>query len=218
MATTKRVIGMANLMWNVNDKFGVDANYSNFTTNSEPTVAIVENRYVLAQTNNSISITPRLMLANAKKTQVFILSANANTMRDLSGDTLSNNDITSTIAFLNYNLSLNESGLSIMAGLNYTLNQMDIGNSSNQGVSLGASKSFLKNKLIISSSNSYVLTSLSGGKGNIINIGGNLNYMPLKGHRISLRIQSMNNNREQENEESIKYSELTGEIGYTFSF
>lgn len=218
MATTKRMIGMANLMWNMNEKFGVDANYSNFTTNSEPTVALVENRYLLAQTNNSLSVTPRLLLAGPTQTQVFLLSFNANTMRDLSGDTLSNSDITSTIAFLNYNLMLNKLGLTIMAGLNYTLNQMDIGNSSNQGLTLGASKSLLNNKLMISSNNSYVLTDMAGGKGNILNIGGNISYRPVKGHRLNLRVQSLNNQRDRENAESLKYSELTGEIGYTYNF
>lgn len=218
MSTTKRLISMASLMWNFNEKFGIDADYSNFTTNSEPTVAIVENRYILAQTNHNLSVTPRLILPGQTKTQVFILSLNTNTMRDLSGDTLSHNDITSSIAFLNYNLTLNQIGLSIMAGLNYTLNQMDAGNSSNQGATLGASKAFLKNKLLISSNNSYVITQMSGRSGNIMNIGGNISYTPLQGHRFNLRIQALNNRRELNDDEKLKYSELTGEIGYTYSF
>ncbi|MCD8540590.1 MAG: hypothetical protein LRY55_13120 [Leadbetterella sp.] len=80
-ASTRRIISMANLTWDFTDQFGVDANYSNFSTNSEPTVALIENRYLLAQTNSNLSVSPRLVLAGQKTTQVVLLSFNQSNLK-----------------------------------------------------------------------------------------------------------------------------------------
>ncbi|MBX2953002.1 MAG: hypothetical protein KF870_10875 [Leadbetterella sp.] len=218
-ASTRRIISMANLTWDFTDKLGIDANYSNFSTNSEPTVAMIENRYLLAQTNSNLSVNPRLILAGQKTTQVILLSFNQSNLKDLNQDTQSANDIRSSVAFFNYNLTLNQLGLSLTTGLNYTVNKLASGDITNQGISLGASKAFLKHKLMVSTVNSWVATELEAGKGNILNLGGNITYMPLKGHRIGLRVSSLNNSTSREGiDEPVKFSELTGELGYTFSF
>ncbi len=218
-SSTRRVISMANLTWDFNEKFGIDANYSNFSTNSQPTVTVIENRYLLAQTNSNLSVTPRLILASEKNTQVILLSYNQSNLKDLNEDTKQANDIQSSVAFLNYNITLNQLGLSLTSGLNYTINKIVTGDVSNQGVSLGASKVFLKNKLMVSSINSWVQSALYEAKGTIINLGGNITYIPLKGHRIGLRINSLSNSTTREAaDEAVKFSELTGELGYTFSF
>jgi len=218
-ASTRRIISMANLNWDFTDKLGVDANYSNFSTNSEPTVTVIENRYLLAQTNSNLSVSPRLILPGQKTTQVVLLSFNQSNLKDLNEDTRQNNDIQSSVAFLNYNLTLNRLGLSLSSGLNYTLNKIASGDVSSQGVSLGASKAFLKNKLMVSSINSWVQSKMEAARGDILNLGGNITYSPVKGHRLNLRISSLNNSTTREDvDESMKFSELTGELGYTFSF
>jgi len=218
-ASTRRVISMANLTWDFTDKFGVDANYSNFSTNSEPTVALIENRYLLAQTNSNLSLSPRLILAGQKNTQVVLLSFNQSNLKDLNEDTQQNNDISSSVAFLSYNLTFNSLGLTLTSGLNYTLNKVSTGDVSNQGASIGASKAFLKNKLMVSTINSWIQSNMTEAKGNILNLGGNVSYLPLKGHRVNLRINSLNNTNTREGvEDAIRFSELTGELGYTFSF
>lgn len=218
-ASTRRVISMANLSWNFTDKFGLDANYSNFSTNSEPTVTVIENRYLLAQTNSNLSVTPRVILPGKKFTQVVMLSFNQSNLKDLNEDTQQNNDIKSSVAFLNYNLTINQLGLSLSSGLNYSLNQIASGEVNSKGVSLGASKAFLKNKLMVSSVNSWLQNNMTGAKGTILNLGGNITYSPIKGHRLNLRISSMNNSTTREGvDEPFKFSELTGELGYTFSF
>lgn len=218
-ASTRRVISMANLTWDFTDKFGVDANYSNFSTNSEPTVALIENRYLLAQTNSNLSVTPRLVLAGQKTTQVALLSFNQSNLKDLNEDTQQNNDISSSVAFLNYNLTFNSLGLSLTSGLNYTLNKVSSGDMTNQGLSLGASKALLKNKLMLSTINSWIQSNMTEAKGTLLNLGGTVSYLPLKGHRLNLRVSSLNNTTTREGvEKSMRFSELTGELGYTFSF
>ncbi|MCE7042536.1 outer membrane beta-barrel family protein [Dyadobacter sp. CY312] len=217
-ATTSRIIGLANLSWDITDRLGLDANYANYTSNAEPTVTMVENRYLLAQTNSNVSVTPRLILPGKTMAQVVILSYNLSSLKDLNKDTLQAANILSQVVFLNHNLTLNSLGLTISSGLNYTSNELAIGTIKNYSANLGFSKSFLKNKLALSSSNSYIVTKPMQGNGRIWNLGGNLAYMPAKGHRFALRVNAMDNSLTYSDREPIKYSELTGELGYTFNF
>lgn len=217
-ATTRRIISMANLSWDIHEKFGLDANYTNFSTNSEPTVTLVQNKYLLTQTNNNISVSPRLILVSQNYTHMVLLSYNLSSLSDLNEETQSTNNIRSSVALLNYNLGLNALGLSVNTGLNYTDNRLAMGTVSNKGVTLGLTKAFLKNKVMVSNSNSWIISSLPQGSSRILTLGGNVSYAPLKGHRVNLRIYSMNNAMEQEAAEPLKNSELTAELSYTLSF
>lgn len=217
-ATTKRIIGLANLSWEVTSKLGLDANYANYTSNAEPTVQVVENRYLLAQTNSNLSLTPRLMLPGKKMTQVVILSYNLSSLRDLSKDTLQAANFLSQVVFLSHSLTLTSLAMTFSSGLNYTSNQLATGTIGNYSANLGLSKAFLKNKLALSSSNSYIITRPLQGSGRIWNLGGNVSYLPARGHRFSLRINAMDNRLKYAENEPVHYSELTGELGYTFNF
>ena len=219
MASTKRVISLASLSWDMTDKLGIDASYTNFTANSEPTVAVVENRYLLAQTNQNLSVTPRLILPGTDMTHMVILSYNASSLKDLNEDTAHESDIFSSVAFLNYNLTLNQTGLNISTGLNYVNNKLSLGNTSNYGASLGAGTAFLKNKLSVNTHNSWTQSEMAqNAKGTILNLSLSTSYMPLKGHRVGLRVSYLSNAVNHENAETNKYNELTGELGYTLSF
>jgi len=218
-ATTRRIISMANVSWEITDILGIDADYSNFSTNSEPKVALVDNKYLLAQTNQSLGITPRVVLASAKTTQVIMVSYNINDLKDLNSDSTANKqNIQSSIAFLNYNLTLNKIGLSLSTGVNYVNNEMSFGTSKNMGFSLGASKQFFKNKLSVSTQNSYTMSNLTDTSGNILNLGCTLNYSPFKGHKLGIRINHLNNSVKNNLMASSGYSEFTGDLGYTVTF
>ena len=123
-ATTRRIISMANLSWDIHEKFGLDANYTNFSTNSEPTVTLIQNKYLLTQTNNTVSISPRLVLVSQNYTHMVLVSYNLSSLSDLNEETQSTNNIRSSVALLNYNLGLNALGLSVNTGLNYTDNRL----------------------------------------------------------------------------------------------
>lgn len=217
-ATTRRIISMANLSWDIHEKFGLDANYTNFSTNSEPTVTLIQNKYLLTQTNNTVSISPRLVLVSQNYTHMVLVSYNLSSLSDLNEETQSTNNIRSSVALLNYNLGLNALGLSVNTGLNYTDNRLAMGTVSNKGFTLGLTKAFLKNKVMVSNSNSLIISRLPQGSSRILTLGGNATYAPLKGHRVNLRIYSMNHAIEQEAADPLKNSELTAELSYTLSF
>lgn len=215
-ATTRRIIGMANISWDITDKVGLDANYVNFSSNSQPTVTLVENKYLLTQTNNNLSFSPRLILPGENTTQVLILSYNLSDLTDLNRETQQSNDITSSVALLSHTLTLNRLGLSLMSGLNYISNRMSVGTVDNYGVSLGAARSF--SKVQLSTQNSWMATRTLGTTGSILNLGGNLSYQPIGKHRISLRINYLSNAPGTEAGGRQKFTETTGELGYGLSF
>lgn len=215
-ATTRRVIGLTNLSWDFNEKLGLDASYTNFSSNSEPVVALVQNKYLLTQTTANISISPRLVLANARSTQMILLSYNNSNLKDVNEETQIQNNINSTVALLNYNITLNQSGLTLMSGLNYTINKIAEGDIDNKGFSLGASKAFLKNKLQVGTNNSYVLSTLPQGKSNVLSLGGTASYRPLAKHRVNLRVNSLKYTYEEG--AGNGFSEFTAEVGYNLSF
>jgi len=215
-ATTRRIIGMANISWDITDKVGLDANYVNFSTNSQPTVTLVENKYLLTQTNNNLSFTPRLILPGENTTQVLILSYNLSDLTDLNQETQLRNDITSSVAFLSHTLTLNRLGLSLMSGLNYISNRMSVGTVNNYGVSLGAARSF--SKVQLSTQNSWMATRTPGTTGSILNLGGSLTYQPVKKHRVSLRFNYLSNAPGTEGGSRQRFAETTGELGYGLSF
>lgn len=216
-ATTKRVIGMGNLSWDINSIFGLDANYTNFSSNSTPTVQQVQNKYLLAQTTGNLSFTPRIILAKEKNTQSIIISFNKTSMVDANETTKTQNQINSTVALVNHSFTHNSSGLSVNSGINYIQNEVAGLSIKNFGGTIGASKSFLKNKVQVSTSNSYLINSSDQGKGRTLNISLNGSYQPVSAHRFTLRIVHLGNSLNSDTN-PINFRENTGEIAYTFNF
>lgn len=216
-ATTQRVIGSANLAYDITDKLGLDASYINFSTNAAPTVVNVNNKYLLAQTTHNVSVTPRYVLANEKHVHVILLSYNYSSLVDANADTKLYNTITTGILFLTYSITINKSGLTVTAGLNSSRNKFYTGNIRNNGITLGVSKNFLKDKLQLSTTESYTLTNQFGG-GSVLNAGLNASYTVTKHHKFSLRYSMLINNSKVSTASNQSFTEHTAEAGYLFTF
>jgi hypothetical protein len=207
-ATTKRVIGLSQLSWDITNQFGLDASYTNYSTNAEPVVALVQNKYLLTQTTSNISISPRLMLVSKSASHFILASFNSSSLKDLNEETKAVQEIQSSVALINYAVNLTHTGLSINTGANYTLNKFSTGEVKNTGFTLGISKSFLSNKLLLSTQNSYILSKLDQGSTNLLTLGGNAIWQLHNRHKLNLRINSL---------KQLEFSELTAELAYTYS-
>ncbi|MCZ2298357.1 MAG: hypothetical protein LC134_02645 [Chitinophagales bacterium] len=217
-ATTTRWITTGAFNWNITNKFGIDANFSNFSTNSKPVVVLVQNKYLLAQNNNNLSITPRFITSNTKGSHVVILSYNQAVLSDRNNITQTQNDINTNIILLSYTYTFFKQALSITTAINKTTNKMSVGTFNNTGFSLAANKSFLKNKITTSVSTSFTNSKgITNSDANIFNAALNGSYQPAKHHRLNLRIALLNNTPTSGSTQ-IKYGETTGEFGYTYSF
>lgn len=212
--TTKRVIGSANISWNINTRLGLDANFMNFSSNSTPQVTLVNNIYKLTNTTSTISITPRYMYSTSKKTHVVLLSYNYSTLADANTSTKTVNNIQTQVALLTYTLSFIPQYLSVNTGVNYTSNKLVTGTNSYYGASVGASKSFLKDhSLIVSTQNAYNFNTVKTSA-NVLNLSLSGSYQAAKKHRFYMRWNLINTTVNG----GTGFTENTGELGYTFSF
>jgi hypothetical protein len=214
--TTTRVIGSANISWDITQQLGIDANYVNYSTKAAPQVVLVDNKYLLAQTSHNISATPRYVVTNERYTHVVVLSYNYSTLVDFNTDTKDLNHIQTSVCFLNYNLSFNKTGWTLSAGLNQSTNKYYNGKALIYGFSLGGSKNFLQNKLQLSTSNSFSITKQMGSA-LVINAGLTGAYTLSAHHRVSTR-WALLNNQPKTTITDPRFTENTAELGYTWTF
>jgi hypothetical protein len=215
-ATTRRVIGSANLSWNITTELGIDANYMNFSSNATPEVVSVDNKYMLAHTTQNISINPRYILNRNDKLHVVMLAYNYSTLIDANVDSKSVNTMKTNVAFLTYSLTWIKKGLTVTPGANITNNYLVTGNTSYYGVSLGANKLFLKdNSLQVGTQNSYSINQDKNGA-NVLNLGLNSSYRTGARHRFSVRWYMLKTNF-KDHTVNKNFTENTGEVGYTFT-
>jgi hypothetical protein len=216
-ATTTRTIGMANLGWDITKQFGIDASFANFSSNSKPTVVLVQNKYLLAQSNNNLSLTPRYVIATNKAVHVIVASYNTSSLTDDNSTTQTTNNINTKVYLLNYTLSLLKSRLGITMAVNKSSNELSTGSFENMSYTLALNKVWLNGKLSTSVSGTHTDSKGPAGNTNIINTMFNAMIKPTKHHAFTLR-HTLLNNQPSTNAAQQMFSEHTGEVAYTYSF
>jgi hypothetical protein len=103
--TTKRVIGSANVSWNISSPLGIDFSFANFSSNSTPQVTLIENKYLMTNSTSSVSINPRYMFTKNQNTHLFLLSYNYSVLADANSSTKVFNEIKTQVVFFNYILT-----------------------------------------------------------------------------------------------------------------
>jgi len=188
----------------------------NFSSNSTPEVVNVDNRYLLAHTTNNLSVSPRYILSKNNKTHVVLLSYNYSVLSDANPDTKEWNTIKTNVAFLNYNITFIPQVLTLLAGANFTTNELPQGTTQYYGITLGASKNLAKNTITIGTNNSYSLGN-NDNSPNVLNVSVNGSYRPAAKHQFNLRWTLL---RTTFGDAAMVpgYTENTGEAGYTLSF
>jgi hypothetical protein len=214
--TTKRVIGSANVSWNISSPLGIDFSFANFSSNSTPQVTLIENKYLMTNSTSSVSINPRYMFTKNQNTHLFLLSYNYSVLADANSSTKVFNEIKTQVVFFNYSMTIAPKLLSINGGVNLTGNTLPTGVSKYIGISAGVSKTMLKNRsLQLSFQPCYNFNTESTGA-NVLNVSANGNYQVARKHRLGFRWNLI---RTSFKTTSIKgFTENTGELGYTFNF
>lgn len=217
-ATTCRTIGMANLSADITQKFGIDASFTNFSSNSRPTVVLVQNKYLLANSNNNISVTPRYIITNTSLSHVIVASYNRSTLTDDNSVTQTTNNITTEVIMLNYTCTFLKKAFSITANVNQANNKLSVGEFKNTSYSLSFNKSWYKGKLLGSLSNTYTNSKSAQGETGIYNLMVIGTFQPSRHHRLNVRYYLLNNTPQVINASQLKFTENTAELGYTLSF
>lgn len=216
-ASTTRIIANTNLSVDFNDKLGIDASYINFSANAAPSVVSLNNKYMLAQTNSNISVTPRFILAKEKFTHAVIASYNTSTLQDHNSETSMFNNINTEVIFLTYSITQNKAGLTITTGVNQAKTVFYTGTVNNYGGTLGISKGFMKTKLQISVNTSYSKTDQYGAA-TVLNAGLTAGYDVTKHHKFSLRYNMLSNTPDAATDTNPAFTEQTAELAYILTF
>lgn len=215
--TAKRVIGSLSGSYNIDQNWGIDASFSNFSTNQQAYKQSVTDTLRIFQVNRTINLSPRYMKATEKMSHMVMLNLNMSTLDDKNKHTSDMTDTDTYMAMLMYNLGLPALKMNVSAGLNYTM--MTNKNFENvlMGGNLNISKTLLKDKLSLNWSNNVMNNTINDDSGLVINSALNASYRFHPKHLLSLNFNYINN-RFAEGATVPSYNEIRGDIGYVFTF
>lgn len=223
-ATSRRVIAAGTLSSEITANFGVDINFSNFSTNQRPNTLKFADSLKIVQTTRTIGFMPRYTRSNDNTVQLLLLSANFNKMDDYNSyfdntGSAPSRDINSSQYLVNYTLSLIKKRITLTSSLSYTdLNSAAIKNNYT-GVSAGASYMLADRKLTAGTNLSYMLGQAGGSTSNIFNGSLNLAYNVRRNHTLRALLYFTNNNPGSViTGANPAFSETRGEIAYQLNF
>lgn len=215
--TSNRVIGSLSGSYNINQNWGVDASYSNFSTNQRAFKTAQNDSLMIYQVNHNLMLMPRFMKSTETLSHMVMLNLNWMKLDDKNAKTSSGTDTDTKVAMLMYALGLLKQKININVGGNYT--NMSNLNYTNQliGGTLGVSSTLLKDKLSLNWNNSFMLNKINSENGTVFNTGLNANYRFHPKHSVTLNFNLINNSFS--NSSTIpSFNEFRGDIGYVFTF
>jgi len=215
--TSNRVVGSLSGTVNFNQNWGLDANYSNFSTNQRSGRSPIIDSLRLFQVNHNISVMPRFTKVTAANSHFVMLNVNRMQLDDKNKKTASQTETTTTILSPNYSLGFLKSSTNLSFGLNYTTLENNIYNGKMYGGSLGAAQTMLKNKVSLNWTNSFMLNQVGGNDGTTFTSYLSANYRPYPKHAFNLGVNYISNTYTN-TDQSPSFNEIRGEIRYGYSF
>lgn len=217
----RRVIGSANATWSINQSFNVNANYSNFTSNTQPTLINFTDsvRYFQINKNTSLNLNynkgttklrhnVNLMIALQKAT-----SLNRSATQSLE----TSNDMINTC--LSYQAGFPEKGLVATLSISNSVFKNELTTTNNYGPTIAINKDLMKNKLKLTVSYGYNKIQLSGEVRNSSTQVIRLNTDYQAGKHQSLHFQTSFMRRENaEKTGRLAPRELQASISYQYTF
>ncbi len=214
-SSSSRVIGSANASANLNDHFGFDLNYSNYSNSQRTSTVLLRDTFRIAQVSQNFSFTPHYIVAGTEHIHALVFSANYNLFASLDNSTAIQNNTKSYNIFLNYQITFVPTNLTLSTNLNYTDVKGETFEEGNSGITLGINKTLLKSKLILGWTGSFLEGLRGGTTGLILNEGANLNYRVSKHQSMAVNLNYIKNNSANTNL-AATYSEFRGKISYRY--
>jgi hypothetical protein len=216
IATSIRDIWNASLSINPITWFGIDAMYSNFSTNQRAGKIPLVDSLKTYNVDRTLSVNPRFIIIKSKHIHTIILSYNENDYVDMNPLTSGATTIATT-AFLNYTLTFIPKQLNLTVGLSYVNSHNSYATTTMTGGTAGLSKSFLKNKLFCSLNENAQSSEVNSQKGWVFNTSASLRYMPLRHHSFNLQLILVNTTF-QDKVATNMYNQSKGDLSYVFTF
>ncbi len=216
-ATSTRTIGSLAVSLNPTQVFGMDAMYSNFSTNQKAGKSPVTDTTKIYQATQTISFTPRLTFMGTQESQMILLMLNRTNLNDNNPVTQSLTENTATTVNLNYMMSLFESKMSFTGGLTYLGMKNSQFENKAKGVTAGISKMLAEDALSVSWSNSLLFTEYLQNKGKVFTSSVATSYSIKDHHQFRFNLYYTGNFYPAGS--AIKsFNEIKGDIAYVFTF
>lgn len=219
-ATSKKVIGTVFLSADVTSRLGIDINYTNFSNNQQPQTIRFADSLKIVQTTQNLSVSPRFSLITSSASHTIVLSANLMMMNDFN-NYFSQNAISRNVNYkqfyFNYTYGNTPGKFSLYTNISYTDAEAPGASDKNKGTTIGFNKSLLKSSFLISASGGYFFGTQNGNPDNTINASANLQYKFLKRQSLTALV-FYTSNKPQKTTSLPAFTELRGELAYTYSF
>ena len=215
--TSSRVIGSANLSAELNEHFGIDFSYSNYSNTQLRKTILLGNTFRIAQVSENYSFTPRYILASEKFVHSVIFSANYNIFSSVDKTIDNLSDTKSNNYFLNYQVTVVPRNLTYTFNLNYTDVKSASYEDGNYGVTLGVNKVLNNSKLTAGWLGSFLKGLHGKSTGLILNQNVTVNYRINKHHSFGTMISYINN-KSQQTLITPSYSEWQADLNYRYVF
>ncbi|WP_343306548.1 hypothetical protein AAHN97_05475 [Chitinophaga niabensis] len=219
-AKANKVIGSANLSADITKQLGIDLSFSNYSVNQTIKTVRFADSLKVVQSSRQLFFMPHYMIPGINMSHNITFSANLSQAKELNparADSI-NGDINTNNYALNYQLNFIREQLGVFMSLNHTKMKSQVLQDGNMGVTLGGSKSWLKNKLNIYVTGGYLLSKRNEEKGHIINGSMQGRYNIYGPHAFRVSAFYTVNTPDHPSVSYPKFSELRAEAGYGFSF
>lgn len=217
-ATTKKLIGSANISYDPVQLFGINITYSNYSINQSAGRVQIADSVKLYQTNSTIMIMPHFQFkGKGGKTNHFVnllYTRMGLNDKNPSTENLMNFEVDNMM--ISYNLSYAKTGLGIISSINFNKVKMSAGNSTNNGFTIGVSKSLMKQKLNLSLTATTTKSNNTAEKLSVFSPAFNANMKLKKHHNFRLKLYLTSNRNKTDN--SRTFNEQTGDFSYVFTF
>ena len=215
--TSNRVVGSFSGSWNISQNLGIDATYSNFSTNQSAGRSALIDSLRLFQVNQSFSIMPRFNKVTASNSHYVMLNASRMQLDDKNKQTAQQNATKTSILAANYSLGMLRSRANVSVGVNYTTLENNMYKGNMYSGSLGAAKAIFKDKLSLNWTNTFMINQIGGTDGTTFNSYFTASFRPHPKHAINLGVNYISNTYSN-TEYSPSYNETRGDIRYAYTF
>ncbi len=217
-ATTKKMIGSFNISYDPVRLFGINLNYSNYSLNQSNGRIQIADSVKIYQTNSTFMIMPHFQFTgkNGKTSHFISFVYTKMGLNDKNSHTQSVMDFTTNNIMLTYNIGVIAYKLNFTLGINRNKVIMEQGESTNNGLSAGVSKSLLKNKLNVSLNINSTKSKNRTETFSVFTPTLNFSYRAGKHHNFRLKYYFISNKNKSDN--SKTFTEQTGDFSYVFTF
>jgi hypothetical protein len=216
-ATSARTIGNVSINCNPNSKFGFSANYGNYSIDQRAGRMPLNDTTRVRQATHNFSFTPRLFFIKPKMSHMIMMVYNLAACSDKNEFTSDFTHFTSHIAQLNYILNLTESKWSVNSGFTYTMTSNFLADITGIGGTLGVSRLFMDDILLIGWNNSLTHTNADQAKAWVFNSSLSSTYKAGKHHSLRLYIY-FTGNYTGSGSVNPSFNELKGDLSYVYTF